>query len=243
MKVLLIIPCFNEERRLPIGEIKNFLEKDIRDIHLEFVNDGSSDGTLPLLKKFASGAERVSILDLPKNVGKAEAIRSAMLNQQNSDFDYVGYFDADLAAPLEEVYTFIDKIEQSRPLLVMGSRVKLLGLTTIKRKWYRHYFGRVFATAASKTLQIAVYDTQCGAKLIKKTCIPVIFNQPFISKWLFDIEIIFRLKQSEMYRQYLRPIFEIPLSKWEEKGESKVSSSYILKVPFELFRIFMKYRN
>ncbi len=119
-------------------------------------------------------------LDLKQNVGKAEAVRLAMLHSKDANFDYVGYFDADLATPLEEIYNFIEQIELKNPIFILGPRVKLLGLTQIERKWYRHYFGRVFATVASKMLKIPVYDTPCDAKMLKKGAIDELFKDKFI---------------------------------------------------------------
>lgn len=72
-------------------------------------------------------------LDLKQNVGKAEAVRLAMLHSKDANFDYVGYFDADLATPLEEIYNFIEQIELKNPIFILGPRVKLLGLTQIEK--------------------------------------------------------------------------------------------------------------
>jgi glycosyltransferase involved in cell wall biosynthesis len=241
MKTLLIIPCYNEENRLPIDELVEFIEKENTGLKFLFVNDGSSDNTIKVLTDLAEKFPVVSVLDLKKNVGKAEAIRTAMLKQTPNEFDYIGYFDADLATPLEEINQFMAKAEKFDPIILMGSRVKLLGITKIERKWYRHYFGRVFATVASNMLKIPVYDTQCGAKMIKSTVVKELFADPFISSWLFDVEILFRLKRLPDYNSNKTPIIELPLSKWEEKGDSKIPLTYLFKVPFELIRIYSKY--
>jgi glycosyltransferase involved in cell wall biosynthesis len=241
MKTLLIIPCYNEENRLPIDELIQFIERENTGLTFLFVNDGSTDNTIKILNDLADKYSVVKVLDLQQNVGKAEAIRTAMLKYTSDEFDYIGYFDADLATPLAEVNQFIAKAEKFDPIILMGSRVKLLGITDIKRKWYRHYFGRVFATIASNMLKIPVYDTQCGAKMIKSSVVKELFAAPFISSWLFDVEILFRLKKLPDYRINKTPIIELPLSKWEEKGESKIPFTYLFKIPIELIRIYLKY--
>jgi len=241
MKTLLIIPCYNEENRLPIDELVQFIEKENAGLTFLFVNDGSTDNTIKILNDLADKYSVVKVLDLQQNVGKAEAIRTAMLKYTSDEFDYIGYFDADLATPLAEVNQFIAKAEKFDPIILMGSRVKLLGITDIKRKWYRHYFGRVFATIASNMLKIPVYDTQCGAKMIKSSVVKELFAAPFISSWLFDVEILFRLKKLPDYRINKTPIIELPLSKWEEKGESKIPFTYLFKIPIELISIYLKY--
>lgn len=241
MKTLLIIPCYNEENRLPIDELVQFIEKENAGLTFLLVNDGSTDNTINILNDIADKHSLVRVLDLQQNVGKAEAIRTAMLKYTSDEYDYIGYFDADLATPLAEVNQFIAKAEKFDPIILMGSRVKLLGITDIKRKWYRHYFGRVFATIASSMLKIPVYDTQCGAKMIKSSVVKELFAAPFISSWLFDVEILFRLKKLPIYTINPTPIIELPLSKWEEKGESKIPFTYLFKIPIELIRIYIKY--
>ena len=242
MNLLIIIPCYNEENRLPKKEFIDFFENNHSKIHFLMVNDGSSDATIDILNCFKSNYQNIEVIDLKENVGKAEAVRHAILHSKNTNFDYIGYFDADLATPLNEIDKFIEQIILKNPLFLLGSRVKLLGLTQIERKWYRHYFGRVFATIASKMLKIPVYDTQCGAKMLKREVIDELFKEKFISSWLFDLELLFRLKVSPLYKKNETPIIEIPLTKWEEKGESKIPFSYLFKIPFELFRIYLRYK-
>lgn len=242
LSILLVIPCYNEEQRLPVKEIDHFL-KHSNGIDLLFVNDGSTDNTIKVLKQLKEKSANVEILDLKKNRGKAEAVRTAMLKYKDSSYDYIGYFDADMASPLEEAQHFAEKTHEHGPLLIMGSRVKLLGSTEIARKRYRHYFGRVFATVVSWMLKLSVYDTQCGAKLIHRKAVSTAFDEKFTSAWLFDVEILFRLKKSSIFQSHACPIIEVPLKKWEDKGESKIPLDYLFKIPFELFLISKRYKK
>ena len=146
----------------------------------------------------AADPNKFSVLSLPQNQGKAEAVRRGVLTAIESQPDYVGFWDADLATPLRAIPQFVD-LAESRPDLemIMGSRVKLLG-RNIERRRSRHYLGRVFATAVSTILGLDVYDTQCGAKLFRATpFIGALFQQPFLSRWIFDVEIIARLIQAQ----------------------------------------------
>ena len=160
-----------------------------------FVNDGSTDRTRQLLEQLvADDPERFSLLDLDRNRGKAEAVRRGMIAAFERRPDFAGFWDADLATPLGEIPTFIEVFEtRSEVDLVFAARVRLLG-RSISRNPGRHYFGRVGATLISSSLGLAVYDTQCGAKLFRtEDAIAALFAEPFISRWIFDVEIIARL--------------------------------------------------
>ena len=238
---LTIIPCFNEEKRLQRDRFVAFI-KAHNQYHFLFVNDGSTDNTVQALETIKKESpNQVSVLDLKQNVGKAEAIRQGMLGSFDLNYDYFAFFDADLATPLEELPRLLDYSQQTpQPYLIMGSRIKLLGSTDIQRKLSRHYIGRIFATIVSNMLSMPIYDTQCGAKLLKKEVVPVLFDQPFLSKWLFDVELLFRLKKH--FNDSASRIIEVPLKKWEDVAGSKISFTYFLKAPLDLLRIYMRYK-
>ena len=247
LPILINIPAYNEQKRLPIHEYIEFLSNTGEGIDLQFINDGSTDDTQIILLNLKNlFPKRIFIKNLKQNVGKAEALRSAFLESQIEilKYKYVGYFDADLATPLEELYTFkwwFEKL-QNKPLLIIGSRVKLLGTTNIIRDFSRHYFGRFFATLVSNMLKLPIYDTQCGAKLIHSSIANDLFQRPFISRWLFDIEIIYRIIKLFGHEKCEIIISEIPLMRWEEKGNSKITLLDLLKVPCELFKIYIRYK-
>jgi glycosyltransferase involved in cell wall biosynthesis len=244
LKSCLIIPCYNEERRLKLDVFKKFIESD-PDISFLFVNDGSSDNTKKILEEFSNGNSNVYFLDLKNNCGKAEAVRQGMLKSlslTNNGFKYVGYWDADLATPLEESIEFLEIAEKFKFDLVLGARVLRMG-GKIYRKTSRHILGRLFATIASFLLKIPVYDTQCGAKIFKVEIIENLFKEKFISYWIFDVELLFRM--NKMYgnkRQFLKSVYEHPLSYWNDKSGSKVGPLDFLKAPFELIKIYFKYK-
>jgi dolichyl-phosphate beta-glucosyltransferase len=243
-KTSIIIPCYNEELRLPKEDIFHFLKQE-DSIHLCFTNDGSTDKTMEVLKSIKEKfPETVSIIDLKKNSGKAEAVRHSMiqLNAQNT-FDFIGYFDADLATPLSQIKLVLDGFnKRETTILCMGSRVKRLG-TQITRKPTRHYLGRIFATTVSIALNIPVYDSQCGAKIFRASAVNDIFKEHFISKWIFDVEVLMRIKNLygvDKINQYIR---EVPLEEWQEIGNSKIGFKGFIKAPAELTKIYLKYRR
>jgi len=237
----IIIPCYNEEKRLDVASFSDFRSAS-HSIGFLFVDDGSADGTLRLLQSLnAADPARFKVLHLPRNHGKAEAVRQGFLLAIDSHPDYVGFWDADLATPLDAIGEFID-VAESRPDLemIIGSRVKLLG-RSIERRPMRHYLGRFFATTVSIVLGLEVYDTQCGAKLFRVSpSIKALFEQPFLSRWIFDVEILARLikaRRGKELRQPEQAIYEFPLTVWQDIPGSKLRYSDFARAAWELYRI------
>jgi glycosyltransferase involved in cell wall biosynthesis len=243
-KICIAIPCYNEAGRLPFKEFEEYLNKN-EDISFCFVNDGSTDNTLALLYEIEKHrTDIISIIDFNQNMGKAEAVRRGMLAAAEwNKFDFIGFFDADLSTPLDQLKLFLkfyyenDKLE-----IIIGSRVKRMG-AIIERNSYRHYIGRIFATFASIILHLPVYDTQCGAKIFKNHLIPAIFEKPFLSKWFFDIEIFARIISKYGYTYLYDSLIEVPLLKWYEKGKSKLRITDFINVPLDLLKIHLHYRK
>jgi glycosyltransferase involved in cell wall biosynthesis len=240
----IVVPCYNEAHRLRQGEFSHFA-RDHPEIHLLFVDDGSNDETLDRLEEMASNNDAFSVVSQSPNQGKAEAVRRGM----NEAFDrggsqgpaYLGFWDADLATPLDEIPRFVSILDEHPELEVLfGSRVQLLG-RTIERKASRHYVGRVAATAISLTLGLPVYDTQCGAKLFRASphC-KALFAEPFATRWLFDVEIIARMIRMNRAGEGPDPavvVREIPLREWRDVAGSKVRPLDFFKSMIELLQI------
>ena len=238
----IIIPCYNEEQRLPVSEFEAFLSKNSETIFC-FVNDGSVDNTQTILLKLKQKFDKnVAIVSYKNNVGKAEAVRKGIL-YCNAKFNHntIAYLDADLATSLEEcieLSTYLD----SNISFVFGSRIMKIG-SIIVRNHYRFLIGRVIATSISKILKLKVYDTQCGCKIFEKELSETIFKDPFISKWLFDVEIFQRIILIYGRHQVLNKMVEIPLKRWIDKDGSKVKISYFFKMLMDLYSINNKYKT
>lgn len=241
----LVVPCYNEARRFDVTAFNNYLA-DESAAHFVLVNDGSTDETLSVLQGVAAAHPRqVRVLDVQPNSGKAEAVRRGMLLAMDGTYQYAGYWDADLATPLDALESF-ERVLERRPSteIVLGTRVALLG-RRIDRLAARHYSGRVFATAASLVLALPVYDTQCGAKLFRVNDFTRhLFEERFGSRWIFDVELIAR------YLTKTRPdraksselgVYELPLDRWTDVGESKVRSRDFVRAIGEMAAIYRRY--
>ena len=195
-QIIFVVPCFNEEKRI---NSKSFIHSlsNCPELQWLFVNDGSADGTLGVLQDLQKGREdRVHILDLKKNQGKGEAVRQGLLQALRLNADATGYFDADLATPMNEILRLIEVSRTRRAKVILASRVVLLGRNIQRSRW-RFVLGRSFATIASFLLKINIHDTQCGAKIIANfSQLQNCLDRPFQSRWLFDVELIHRLMKS-----------------------------------------------
>jgi glycosyltransferase involved in cell wall biosynthesis len=238
-RVQIVVPCFNEAERLDGQAFLDYVRSQA-DVGILFVDDGSTDGTRRALEGLAAQDDGIGVHVLEQNSGKAEAVRQGVLRAFDADPEIVGYLDADLATPLDavaEIRALLDA--DPEVLLAMGSRVKLLG-RKIERSKARHYIGRVFATLASTMLGLSVYDTQCGAKLFRVT--PVtreIFSEPFMTGWVFDVELMARLQKHADGERVIR---EHPLRQWLDVAGSKVRFTDGLKAGWDLLRIGWRYR-
>jgi len=242
MKVVIIIPCYNEADRLDTNKFIDYLSKNSH-LHFIFIDDGSTDNTNLIIKqiilKFNSLA---SLLINETNKGKAESVRLGVIESYKMNPDFIGFLDADLAAPIEEIDNLLKIIKKDKTKeVVFASRIQLIG-SEIKRNYFRHFFGRVFATVVSNILNLPVYDTQCGAKIFSRKICDDIFYEQFISPWLFDVELFARLLNVFGMERTIQMSYEHPVSKWVDIDGSKVKPIYFLKAPFELLKIVRHYK-
>jgi putative flippase GtrA len=235
-----VVPCYNEETRFDSAAFDAYLATT-NDVSFVLVNDGSRDATLTVLEALAAKhPSRVRVLDVQPNQGKAEAVRRGMLlATEGSEFEYAGFWDADLATPLDAIAVFIEVFKRlARVDVVFGTRVGLLG-RQIERKPSRHYLGRMFATGASIVLSLPVYDTQCGAKLFRVHDVNRgLFATRFLSRWIFDVELVARYCRE---RSGLVGIYELPLDRWRDVGESKVRPIDFVRALGEMLIIYRTY--
>jgi glycosyltransferase involved in cell wall biosynthesis len=239
IRLQLVIPCYNEASRLDSNAFVRFITAR-SDVGLLFVDDGSTDSTSQVLEAIAARAGgRVDTLVLPRNGGKAQAVQRGMVAAIEKQPELIGYWDADLATPLDAIDEFLDVLETRPDIdIVMGSRVRLLG-RRIDRHAFRHYAGRIFATAASLALRLPVYDTQCGAKILRVNPeIRRVFATPFLSKWVFDIEVLARYASVVGLDRAASSIYELPLMTWADVPGSKVKVRHAIRALWDIARIW-----
>jgi glycosyltransferase involved in cell wall biosynthesis len=237
----LVVPCYNEAGRLDADAFAQFVSART-DVHLLFVDDGSTDNTSQVLNDLAArSAGRISTVILPTNLGKAAAVQHGIVVAFDAQPELVGYWDADLATPLVAIDEFLEVLDTNRDIdIVMGARVKLLG-RHVERHAIRHYVGRIYATVGATALGIEVYDTQCGAKIFRANApIRQVFAKPFRSKWVFDIELLARYATLNRTGARGAGVYELPLKTWTDVAGSKVRAWDCARALWDIARIWRR---
>ena len=238
--IAIVIPCYNEANRLPVADYSCFLKRKLP-VKLLFVNDGSTDNTHAVLEQLRSlYPDQVLCLDLFKNSGKAAAVRKGMQHLLSGSFQKYAYLDADLSTTLNECLSLAEKVSENVPF-VFGSRILKID-NQIQRKWHRFLIGRIVASLISKMLGIKVYDTQCGCKIFDARTAADLFASPFSSKWLFDVELFFRMIKKVGKDRIQDATLEVPLQQWIDTSDSRVSWSYGFVLWIDLIKIYLRYR-
>jgi glycosyltransferase involved in cell wall biosynthesis len=236
----IVVPCFNEAQRLQPAEFQRF-GRQVGSVRFLFVDDGSTDGTRSILEGLCAAApDRFELLSLPDNRGQGEAVRFGIQRALARGDAYVGYWDADLATPLSEIPRFLSVLERhAERLLVLGMR-RVRRDNGVKRHPLRRALGRLFGMVASRMLGLRIYDTQCGAKLFRRSAeIETLFAAPFLSRWIFDVELLARLIHIRGGRRWAaqQALAELPLRSWHDVAGSKVRAADFLQAIPELMRI------
>ncbi len=239
--VKVVVPCYNEAARLDTAAFMEFLNQ-CHSVDLVFVNDGSRDATLDVLEKIhAAFPERVEVLSLRQNSGKAEAVRQGLLHASRSDAAFVGYWDADLATPLEAIEDFARIGERYDDIeVIFGARRMLLG-HRVERTLMRRTVSRICAALARVAVRLPIGDTQCGAKLLRNSPRLVrALETPFSAGWLFDVELFSRILAE--IRAGRSTFYEYPLAEWTEVAGSNVSGRAILRSGLSMMRLIAESR-
>jgi dolichyl-phosphate beta-glucosyltransferase len=241
-KYAIIIPCYNEEVRFPYQAFLSFALKN-QSVLLCFVNDGSKDKTLAVLRGIQlESPKNICVYDCPQNGGKAEAVRQGMLYMyKNFDLKMLGFLDADLATTPEE-WLQMATYKESFPQFgaIVGSRIQRLG-AEINRDDSRSLFSSIIKKFIKQILKTPFQDTQCGAKIFQNNLIPFLFNKPFMTPWLFDVEIFLRLQNKFGKTTLQKGVLEFPLMHWTEVGDSRLKLKDTIKIPLQLIKLHFQY--
>lgn len=218
--ISVVIPVFNESHRIQrtLNEIWEFFES--RNAEILFVDDGSSDNTIQIIRNFAKDHPSVQAL-AEQHRGKAATVLAGMKQTRGQ---VVGFMDADLATPLE-TWNTCEKALQNGAGVAIASR-EGIGSDRVDEPWYRHVMGRVFNGLVQLLLLPGIDDTQCGFKVFSREALDDILpRQQLYSNakevrtprvTAFDVELLF------IARKLDHEIAVIPIT-WQYGDHSKVN--------------------
>jgi len=214
--VHLVIPSYNEGRRLPayLPRLCGALANSLLPWRITIVDDGSREEDSSRMQECARlcGAQ-VKFHRLSVNAGKGGAIYSGW--DLDHESEWLGLVDADGSIPPHEVVRILSLLEQNTgPDAFFASRCKILG-RTVHRSFLRHVCGRLFATLVAVSTGIPVYDSQCGFKLIRRRCYEAIRGRLRERRFAFDVELLIALRESGA------TIIEVPID-WCDVPGSKL---------------------
>ena len=185
----IVIPAYNEERRLPetLRRIRAYLDTRRISAEIIVVDDGSSDGTAALVERLRAEFSGLRLVLNDTNRGKGYSVRHGMLEARG---DVLLFTDADLSSPIAEAAKLFAALEAGADV-ALGSRWLRSELQTERQPVYRQLFGRLFNLFLRVVLGLRFRDTQCGFKAFTRRAAQAIFPRQRIERWGFDAELLF----------------------------------------------------
>ncbi|KKR88127.1 MAG: hypothetical protein UU34_C0001G0124 [Candidatus Curtissbacteria bacterium GW2011_GWA1_41_11] len=214
IKLSLVIPCYNEEKRFSegINHFLKFLKKQSYKWEIILVNDGSSDKTLNLLKEFSRKNPELKVISYEKNTGKGFAILKGI---KVASGKYILFSDVDHSVSIETINNFFKYFQEGYEVVIGSRRVK--GAKFIKKQpLLRQLLGRGFSLLVRLFVDYKIKDTTCGFKAFETKAAKKIFNKITIYDWAFDAEILYLCKK------YNIDYAQVPVA-WSDVRGSKVS--------------------
>jgi dolichyl-phosphate beta-glucosyltransferase len=226
--ITIVIPAFNEERRLPLtldAVLAYVDERQFDFCEIIVVDDGSSDGTAALVEKRADA--RLRLLRNPGNRGKGYAVRHGMLQARG---EWVLFSDADLSTPIEELSKLADAAQRHSARIAIGSRAVNRSLVSVHQSAVREFAGRFFNLVMRLITGLPFLDTQCGFKLYEASAAREVFQRQQLETFGFDVEDLFIAKLLGI------PAVEVPV-RWANVEGTKVSMASGLNAFLDPLRV------
>lgn len=211
--ISIIVPAYNEERRLPetLERIAAYVRASGREAEILVVDDGSTDGTAAVAESFRDKFGAIRVLSNGVNRGKGYSVRHGMLEARGR---IVLFTDADLSAPIEEADKLFAALETHD--VAIGSRALDRRLISVHQSRFREFAGIIFNAIVRLCLRLPFVDTQCGFKAFRREPCRIIFEQQRIERFGFDPELLY------LARHHGLRTVEIPV-RWGHSPATKVS--------------------
>ncbi len=220
MKLAIVIPAYNEEKRIA-KTLKSYLEffntlakkKKVQYELLVAINN-TKDATLSIVKSFKKKHKHLSYLDLEKGGKGYAVIEGFKYFIARKKYDLIGFVDADLATKPEDFFSLVSNMQGYDGSI--ASRYVPGAVVKPKQSWQRIFVSRIFNLYLRTLLFLPYRDTQCGAKVFKTNALKAILPKVSMSQWAFDVELLYLLKKQGFH------IKELP-TVWSDQAYSKIN--------------------
>lgn len=229
MRLSIIIPAFNEEKRINkvFDSILRYFKNKDYGYEVLVVDDGSLDKTSTLVKKRMENWPNLMLLSYGENRGKGYAVKYGMLRAKG---DIRMFSDADNSTPFEEIDKFIPLFEKGLCDIAIGSRGLKESEVVVAQSWIKSFFGKLGRNIANLLLGLNVRDTQCGFKCFTSDSAKILFSKLVQERWVWDMEILF------LARKHGMRIEEVPV-RWVNDADSRVKPIDYIKAIIHVLNI------
>ena len=242
-KLSVVIPSYNETRNIKrkvLEEVLSYLKKQTYTWEIVLSDDGSIDGTLDYLKKFAQKDRRIKLV-VNEHAGKAQTVRNGMLKASGQ---WRLFTDFDQSTPLREIeklWSYTEGTYLNKYDVVIGSR-EMIGSKRDEEPWYRHLMGRGFNLVVQMFAVPGILDTQCRLKMFNEKATEELFKRLVVygpkAKYkdaftgAFDVELLFLAHKLGF------KVREVPIE-WAHHKTDRVSP---VKDSLRMFRDILRIR-
>ena len=214
IELSVVIPAYNEEKRLPstLESVHTYLSNRRVNFELIIVDDGSTDGTVDVVKEFGKHHAGVRLLSYSPNCGKGRAVREGV---KKSEGFRILFNDADGSSPIEEIEKLESALNKGFDVAI-GSRAKPDETRKVDALAYRKFMGNFFNLIVQSFLLKGILDSQCGFKMFTQSAARSVFNVAREDGFAFDVELL-HIARLRNYK-----IAEVPIN-WANVDGSKVN--------------------
>jgi dolichyl-phosphate beta-glucosyltransferase len=241
MKISIIIPAYNEEKRIGVTlkSYGEFLDQKSRQDNFDYeiivsINN-TRDNTEGVVKSFQAKNEKISYLNLIKG-GKGYAIKEGFKDALTRESDFIGFVDADMATPPEAFYYLIKASAENNYDGVIASRYIKGSRVIPKYSFRRTVVSRLFNVLVRSLFLMNYTDTQCGAKLFRRRSLERIIDLIEITQWAFDVEMLYLCDKNGFRVKEIKTIW----SEISDQGRLKLGRASI-QMFFAVWQLRVKY--
>jgi dolichyl-phosphate beta-glucosyltransferase len=232
--ISIVVPLFNEARRLPssLDRIFTFMDAHHPDFEVVLVDDGSTDGTVEKARRHVGPRAELRVESYGGNRGKGYAVRWGIARSRG---ELVLFTDADLSTPIEEIDRLLAAVEAGADIAI-GTRAHPDSDVRVRQPFYRDRAGKLFNSLVRVILLPDLHDTQCGFKLGRRGLLIPILERMTVDRFAFDVELLYLARLAGLR------VVEVPVI-WVNSPDSRVRMAHAAAAFVDVLRIRWRHRK